>query len=86
MISTTGSEDLRGRVAPITVPKGISPSLRPSIKNISPRMTASRPPVISQEILHQLSQDQQLEQHQVGRKGGDRLELVEESLRNVRLE
>ena len=49
MIKTTGSGDLRGRVAPITVPKGIMPSLSPSMKNISPRITASRPPVMIQE-------------------------------------
>jgi hypothetical protein len=49
MTSTTGSGALRGRVAPITRPKGMSPRLSPSMKNMSPTMTASSPPVTTQE-------------------------------------
>jgi len=67
------------------VPKGISPSLRPSKKH-QPEDDGQQAAGNKPGILHQLSQEQQLEQHQVGCKGGDRLELVEESLRNVRLE
>jgi len=43
--STSGSGEWRGNVLPIKFPRGIKPIFRPSMKNISPRMTAKRPAV-----------------------------------------
>ena len=47
MNKTTPSPDFFGRVLPITSPKGIRPSFKPSMKIIKPRMTATSPAVMT---------------------------------------
>jgi hypothetical protein len=46
MRSTNGSADFDGSVVPMVSPKGMSPTLSPSMNIISPKITETRPPPI----------------------------------------
>ena len=49
MRSTKGSADFDGSVVPMVSPKGMSPTLSPSMNVISPTITATRPPPMIHE-------------------------------------